>query len=577
MTKFQFVHDPSDDDLAQVRQGLQQFNRAAVGVRDLQTLNIVVKDEDGRVLGGILGETIWQWLLITYLWLDERVRGQDLGARLLLAIESAALERGCRFAALDTFSFQAPRFYYAHGYRAYGQLDHFPQGHTRFSLWKPLQQDLERQVQDRDSQAITQVSGSGSDSIEQSFFALLYQTSLDMLERHDLSSLLQTIVEQAATILDAPCSELMLVEGDELVVRAFTGNQAYLIGDRVKRGEALVSWRAHDTGLPAIIDNYSQWAGRRVVYGDAELHAVGDFPIMAGERCLGVLGLGRFKPDHRFDARDVERGMRFSRLAALVIDHAQLHETAQKEIANRRRIEDELRLRNQQLAEQNSELDAYAHSVAHDLKNPLTTILGTLRIARAKAHDLPEAQLQVMLAMADRNAAKMQEIIEALLLMGSVRKETELNLHTIDMETVVAEVLQRLEIQAREAEATIQVPETFLPVAGVRTWVEQVLMNYVSNAIKYGGERPQINISSHHLANGLVRYSVMDKGPGVADSDIPDLFGAFERFGNLSKEGHGVGLSLVKRIVEKLGGAVSYQRREGGGSIFSFDLPAPSI
>lgn len=571
--------NPSEADLLQLKSGLQSFNRQAVGQRDLQALNLVLRNQDGLVVGGLIAETIWQWLLIQTLWLSEEVRGLGQGAQLLSTAERLAIERGCLFAALETFSFQSPRFYYQQGYRAYGQLDYFPKGHTRFSLWKPLQSGVNLGVPevDRESQAITQLAPQNMVNIEQSFFALLYQTSLDMLERHDLDSLLQTIVDQASSILDSPYAELMLVDADELVVRAFTRNQTYLLGDRVRRGEALVSWRAHDTGMPAIIDNYSKWAGKRVVYGDAELYAVGDFPIMAGDRCLGVLGLGRVRAGHAFSPTDIEHGIRFSRLAAMVIDHAQLHETARKEIATRKLVEDELRQRNRQLAEQNSELDAYAHSVAHDLKNPLTTILGTLKIVQAKMHELPQEQLQVMLGMADRNAAKMQEIIEALLLMGSVRKESDLQMQELDMGAIVKEVLQRLDAQIRETAASIDFTDNSLPAMGIRAWVEQVLMNYLSNALKYGGEPPHIEISCSIAVNGMVRYSVADRGPGVKLEDVPDLFEAFERCGNQSKEGHGVGLSLVKRIVNKLGGEVAYRARVGGGSEFSFELPAVNL
>lgn len=576
LEEIQLDANPSDADIAQLRAGLHQYNRHAVGTRDLQTLQLVLKNKEGEVVGGLVAETIWQWLVIHTLWVSDDCRGLGYGAHLLAKAEQTAIERGCLFSALETFSFQAPRFYYRQGYRAYGQLDHFPKGHTRFSLWKPLQSPVPFAYPqtDRDSQAITQMGAQNAVDIDQSFFALLYQTSLDMLERHDLDSLLQTIVDQAAAILDAPLTELMLVDKDELVVRAFTKKLSYLQGDRVRRGDALVSWRAHDTGMPAIIDDYSKWAGRRVVYGEAQLCAVGDFPIMAGDRCLGVLGLGRLREGHVFSPLDIERGMRFSRLAAMVIDHAQLHDIAQKEIETRKGVEEELRQRNRQLAEQNSELDAYAHSVAHDLKNPLTTILGTLRLARGRLHELPQSQLQIMLAMADRNAVKMQEIIEALLLMGSVRKESDLKLQTLDMGTIVKEVLQRLDAQVRESDATITYTDQWLPVLGMRAWVEQVLINYLSNALKYGGEPPRIDIFCEETSNGMVRYCVADRGPGVKSEDIPELFEAYERLGNQSKEGHGVGLSLVKRIVNKLGGEVAYQARVGGGSEFSFELPA---
>jgi transcriptional regulator with GAF, ATPase, and Fis domain len=121
------------------------------------------------------------------------------------------------------------------------------------------------------------------------YLEVLHQITLDLLNHRGLEDLLQLIVERAAVILDAPYAEIMLLEGEELVVRAFTHNQPYLLGDVVRPGEALITWRAFDTRQPVLIDDYFAWSGRRVLYDEAQLQAVGDFPIVIGQTCLGVL------------------------------------------------------------------------------------------------------------------------------------------------------------------------------------------------------------------------------------------------------------------------------------------------
>ena len=175
------------------------------------------------------------------------------------------------------------------------------------------------------------------------FLTALYDTTLDLLNRREMTDLLQTIVEHAATILDAPCSELMLKEGDELVVQACTRGCAHLKGDRSRRDEARLSWQAHDTRQPVFIDDYSTWSGRRDVYTATPMHAVVDFPIMAGDDCVGVLALGRTQPDRPFTPDEIQQGRLFSQLAALVLDNVSLYASALHELTERKQVEFALR------------------------------------------------------------------------------------------------------------------------------------------------------------------------------------------------------------------------------------------
>ena len=103
--------------------------------------------------------------------------------------------------------------------------------------------------------------------------------ALDLLNRRDLSDLLRTIVDDATAILDAPYGEIMLREGDRLVVQAFTPNQPMLAGDRVGRDEAPISWQAVDTGQPVVLDNYQTWPKRRVISVNHETSCFALIPL----------------------------------------------------------------------------------------------------------------------------------------------------------------------------------------------------------------------------------------------------------------------------------------------------------
>jgi len=170
------------------------------------------------------------------------------------------------------------------------------------------------------------------------YLSTLHQVTLDLLNRRDLNDLLQVVVERSAVLLDAPFSELMLEEGGALVVEAFTANRPGLKGDRVTREEARLSWLAYDTQEPIVLDDYATWEHRRQMY-PLDLHATADFPVMAGDRCLGVLSLGRSQPGYRFTAEQTQTGILFARLAALVLDNASLYDSAMREIAERKRAE----------------------------------------------------------------------------------------------------------------------------------------------------------------------------------------------------------------------------------------------
>ncbi len=105
--------------------------------------------------------------------------------------------------------------------------------------------------------------------------------------------------------------------------------------------------------------------------------------------------------------------------------------------------------------------------------------------------------------------------------------------------------------------------------------MEEVWFNYISNAIKYGGQPPRVELGADFPpdAPGMVRFWVRDNGPGLTPEEQSRLFTPFTQVRHTGR-GHGLGLSIVKRIVEKLGGQVSVESQPGQGSTFFFTLPA---
>lgn len=117
---------------------IHRYNIEQAGEDEGQSVCFVLRAEDDDIVGGVIGETHWRWLHIDLMWVKEELRGRGYGHRLLTLAEEEGRKRGAKHAYLDTFSFQAPDFYEQHGYRVFGELPDFPQGHRRYYLTKEL-------------------------------------------------------------------------------------------------------------------------------------------------------------------------------------------------------------------------------------------------------------------------------------------------------------------------------------------------------------------------------------------------------------------------------------------------------
>ena len=136
--KMTLEEHPLPEEIARVGDGLAAFNRRMAGDEGYRPLAIFLRDTEGAVVGGLSGSTYWTWFSIDLLWIEEGLRGQGHGHRLLEEAEREAVRRGCLHANLDTLSFQAPGFYQRHGYTIFGELPDFPIGHSRIFMVKRL-------------------------------------------------------------------------------------------------------------------------------------------------------------------------------------------------------------------------------------------------------------------------------------------------------------------------------------------------------------------------------------------------------------------------------------------------------
>ncbi len=245
----------------------------------------------------------------------------------------------------------------------------------------------------------------------------------------------------------------------------------------------------------------------------------------------------------------------------------------------KRRTREALRQYAAELEARNQELDAFAHTVAHDLKNPLHRIGAYASLLEDDcAPHLDEMGHECVQGITQA-VDTMTSIIDELLLLASVRQE-EVTTRPLDMEAIVEEALDRLAPMIEEAEAEIVVADTWPQAMGYGPWVEEVWVNYLSNAVKYGGKPdegvpPRVELGCDRGV-GQPCFWVRDNGRGLTEEEKERLFTPFTRLYETYAEGHGLGLSIVRRIVQKLGGEVKVESESGRGSRFCFTLPTCS-
>jgi signal transduction histidine kinase len=219
------------------------------------------------------------------------------------------------------------------------------------------------------------------------------------------------------------------------------------------------------------------------------------------------------------------------------------------------------------------ELESYAHSVAHDLKHPLTLIMGYADILRTAALAGDQAEIEESNQALQRGGERIARIIDDLLMLAQVRRQEDIPVEGLEMGSLVEAALGRLEATVKSRAATVTLPESWPSAVGYASWVEEVWANYLSNALKYGGDPPSLGLGGERQGE-QIRYWVKDNGPGLSEAAQRRLFQQFERLDTRRASGHGLGLSIVRRIIERLGGEVGVESVEGEGSLFYFTLPA---
>ncbi len=247
---------------------------------------------------------------------------------------------------------------------------------------------------------------------------------------------------------------------------------------------------------------------------------------------------------------------------------------AAQDITARKVAEEMMRRHTDELRARNEELDAFAHTVAHDLKNPIASMMGFASLVLNYYDRMDADRVKEYLQLIVDSGYKLKQIINSILLLAGVTRQEQVQLAPLDMGDVIYSAQSRMLPMIEETQAQIIMPQRFPIAMGYAPWVEEVWANYLSNALKYGGTPPRIEFGAAALPNGQIRFWISDNGMGIDVDAQQKIFLPFTRMNQAKIEGHGLGLSVVQRIVERLGGVVGVESEIGKGSRFYFTLPA---
>lgn len=233
----------------------------------------------------------------------------------------------------------------------------------------------------------------------------------------------------------------------------------------------------------------------------------------------------------------------------------------------------ERKARERRLEQRVETWEALGHGISHDLKEPLRTIVSHLQLLDRRLGDLPD-QDREMLEDALDASQRLGDLVEGLLSYARAQtrsKEPE----TVGLDGIADEVLSDLSHLLDEADAEVEVASDLPTVRADPAQVRQVLQNLVQNAVRYAGQRPPgIRIEADRGGSeGFAEVRVHDEGIGIDPDDQGAIFRVSHR-AHRSGEGAGIGLAIVRRIVQRHGGQVWVESTPGEGSTFGFTLPA---
>lgn len=381
----------------------------------------------------------------------------------------------------------------------------------------------------------------------------------------DLDDVLRMILRSALDLLSADEGSLMLKDDvDDLlvIVASETSSGKDLVGKTVEIGKGIAGWVA-DRKEPLLI------AGKAPSHMFDELHPTErpitsaiSFPLVSGDELLGVLNVNDVTGKKNFSEYDLRAVGLFAEHAAIAIRNSRAFEK-----------EHDTALR---LAEVDKMKTDFLATISHELRTPLTSIIGCAKTIRGRYDTLDPDHRDEFLDMIVRQGQRLLEMVEEVLSASKIESGmTRARRERVDLVEVVNVSVGALRSTGVPNPIRVDAPASLIAFADPLAF-EQVINNLLDNAVKYSKDPSSPIDVMVDVDEGESRITVKDSGVGIASSDLPDVF---ERFKQVDPSptrragGVGLGLYIVKNLVEANGGRVVVESEEGKGTTFTVILP----
>lgn len=299
---------------------------------------------------------------------------------------------------------------------------------------------------------------------------------------------------------------------------------------------------------------------------EKNIQALLDVPIIVDGQWWGTIGFDDMVNARIWSITEVDALVVAANLVAAAIKRNQMDSTLQKELENRKTLIDELESKNE-------ELERFTYTVSHDLKSPLVTISGFLGFVEQDAASGNMKRLQQDSQRIQEAVNKMQRLLTELLELSRIGRMMNTP-QEISFNELVRDAMDIVHGRLEERGITVQVQPDLPRVYGDRPRLLEVLQNLLDNAAKYMGNQsnPVIELGHRGQEGNKPVFYMRDNGIGIALEHHERIFGLFNKL-DVKTEGTGVGLALVKRIIEVHGGRIWVESEPGNGSTFLFTLP----
>jgi PAS domain S-box-containing protein len=392
----------------------------------------------------------------------------------------------------------------------------------------------------------------------------------------------QAIAERTAEVLgDWAAVILKSPDSDELNVASIYHRDmaslglawSYIYRQPLKTGEGTIG-QVVSTGYPAMISNLgSASTGVSAQENVTSYHAptmqlasLLILPLRTRREMLGALVIAANDPERRMTDDKLPLAEELAERAALAVENAKLYT---EQVEARRKVEDLSRLK-----------DEFLSIASHELRTPVTSIKGYTQLAKTliRENDLPtsEEYLDIALDQIDRMSRLILELLDVS------RIETgrlEIRHEPIKWVHFVRELVHRQHTAVSDRRFHLNVPSTEMIVSGDRDRLEQVIGNLLENAIKYSPEGSEIFVNVDDRGDQVIT-SVCDKGIGIPSDELSQVFERFHRGRQVSSTnygGLGLGLYITRQIVDRHGGSIWVESKEGSGTTFFFSMPAQQV